>query len=154
MLIAMASARGHRMRQPLWWALLEKIRRLCLPVRRRHPSSAADAPGLRPFLDETFAAWPFTDAAVEIAPASPGVYLLYRSGRLVYIGVAVSGSGVRQELESHLRGAYGGCTQGASAFLYELTADPIGLHRQYLRAHRAQYGGRLPACNESQSGVS
>lgn len=154
MLIAMASARGQGMRQPLWWALLEKIRRLCLPVRRRHPAHETSEPALRAYLTETFAAWPFTDAAVEIAPASPGVYLLYRSGRLVYIGVAVNGSGLRQELESHLRGAYGGCTQAATAFLYELTADPIGLHRQYLRAHKAQYGGRLPACNESQSGVS
>jgi hypothetical protein len=154
MLIAMASARGTGMRHPQWWGLLEKIRRLYPPARRRHPAPLAGEPVLRPIIDETFAAWPFTDAAVEITPSSPGVYLLYRDGRLIYVGLAVNGSGIRQELESHLRGAYGACTQAASAFLYELSAHPIALYRQYLRAHRAQYGGRLPACNESHLGAS
>jgi hypothetical protein len=150
MLIAMASARGHGMRQPLWWALLEKIRRLCHPVRRRHPAHEISEPALRAYLTETFAAWPFTEAAIDVSPTSPGVYLLYRSGRLVYIGLAVNGSGIRQELDSHLRGAHGSRTQAATAFLYELAADPIALHRHYLRAHRERYGGRLPPCNERE----
>jgi hypothetical protein len=127
---------------------------LHLSARRRHPAFSTGEVALRTYLDEAFAAWPFTDAAIEISPTSPGVYLLYRTGRLIYIGVAVNGSGIRQELESHLRGAHGTCTQAASAFLYELAADPIALYRQYLRAHRAQYGGRLPACNEGQLGAS
>jgi hypothetical protein len=25
--------------------------------------------------------------------------------------------------------------------------DPVAAHRSYLRAHREQYGGRLPPCN-------
>jgi hypothetical protein len=151
MLIAMASARGQGMRQPLWWALLEKIRRLYPSARRRHPAVTAREAHLQAYLEEAFAAWPFTDAAIEVSPTAPGVYLLYHSGRLVYIGVAVNGSGIRQELESHRSGAYGSCTQGASAFLYELATDPIALHREYLRAHKAQYGGRLPRCHESQT---
>ena len=119
------------------WSLLERIR-----------SRAQADPGLRAYLSETFSAWPFTDAAVEVSPTSPGVYLLYRDGRLIYIGLAVNGAGIRQELQSHRRGAYGSCTQAASAFLYELSADPMALHRRYLREHRERYGGRLPPCNE------
>jgi hypothetical protein len=87
------------------WSLLERIR-----------SRAEADSGLRAYLSETFPAWPFTDAAVEISPTSPGVYLLYRDGRLIYIGLAVNGSGIRQELQSHRRGA-----------LHR------ALHRRYLR---------------------
>jgi len=111
---------------------------------------AAEEIGLHASLDETFTAWPFTDASVETSPASPGVYLLYKSGRLVYIGLAVNGSGIRAELESHRHGAHGRCTQAATAFLFELAADPVALHRRYLGAHRARYGGRLPPCNERE----
>lgn len=106
--------------------------------------------GLHVHLDETFTAWPFTDAGVETSPASPGVYLLYKSGRLVYIGLAVNGAGIRAELESHRRGAHGRCTQAATEFLFELAADPLALHRRYLGSHRARYGGRLPPCNERE----
>ncbi len=127
------------MRQLPWRGVLEEIRRLWLPARRRHRLPA--------FLDERFDAWPFTDAAIAIAPTSRGVYLLYASGRLIYIGLAENGAGIRQELVSHLSGARGACTQSASAFLYELDEDPRVLHRSYLRAHSERYGGRLPPCN-------
>lgn len=109
----------------------------------------ARSPGLRPYLTPTFAADPFTDAAIAMAPAQPGVYMLYRSGRLIYIGMAVRGSGIRAELEAHQRGAYGECTQRASAFDYEVSANPLAAQRAYLRAHMARYGGRLPPCNEA-----
>jgi hypothetical protein len=113
--------------------------------------SRADADrGLHAYLSETFSAWPFTDAAVEISPAAPGVYFLSRSGRLIYIGVAISGSGIRQELASHRRGAYGGCTREASAFFYELASEPLSLYRRYLNAHKERYGNRLPQCNERE----
>jgi hypothetical protein len=123
-------------------------------MRCRYPAAggqfarADEGAGLRPYLDETFSAWPFTDAAIEASPTSPGVYLLYRDRRLIYIGLAVNGSGIRQELQSPRGGSYGSWTQAASAFLYELSADPMALHRRYLREHRARYGGRLPPCNE------
>jgi len=103
---------------------------------------------LRPYLDERSSAWPFTDAAIELSPSGPGVYLLYYCGRLVYIGLAVNGSGIRRELESHRLGAYGSCTRTATAFLYELARDPIARHRQYLRAYRERYDGRLPSGNQ------
>jgi hypothetical protein len=121
------------------WSLLERIR-----------ARGDEDPRLHACLSETFSAWPFTDAAVEISPAAPGVYLLYRSGRLIYIGVAINGSGIRQELASHRRGAYGGCTRDASAFFYELASDPLALYRRYLNAHKKRYGGQLPRCNERE----
>lgn len=122
-----------RMRLPSWW--------------RR----ADEATTLRPYLSATFSALRFTDAVIALSPALPGVYLLYRSGRLIYIGLAVSGSGIRQELESHQRGAYGPCTQAGTEFRYELTSNPAALYRQYLRDHMQRYAGRLPPCNDNSA---
>ena len=124
--------------------VLEKLRAM-LGVRR----SASVHPVLRPVIDEAAAAWPFTDAAVDLSPTAPGVYLLYKDGRLIYIGAAVNGSGIRQELQGHLIGVHGACTSAATAFIYEPAADPLRLRRHYLAEHRNRYGGRLPACNES-----
>jgi hypothetical protein len=124
---------------------LEKLRTM---LRLRDDDASTAHPELRPVVDEVATAWPFTDAAIDLSPAEPGVYLLYRGGRLIYIGLAVNGAGIRQELESHRRGAYGECTREATAFLYELARDPRALYRRYLAAHRGRYGGRLPAGNE------
>jgi hypothetical protein len=120
-----------------------KVRRLLELVR---PPAAA-GPLLRPYVDEAAWTWPFTEAAVDLSPAGPGVFFLYSMGRLVYIGVAVRGSSIREELASHLRGAHGICTQQATAFICEPSVEPLRLHSQYLEQHRVRYGGRLPACN-------
>ena len=93
------------------------------------------------------AATPFTDGHLAAAPAASGVYFLYRSERLIYIGVAVHGTGIRQELHNHLRGSYGAPTQGATSFRYELTRDPVVAKHEYLQMHKDAFGGRLPACN-------
>jgi len=127
--------------------LLDKIRTL-LRLRPEEPADAVSA--LHPVIDEAACAWPFADAAIELSPAAPGVYLLYQNGRLLYIGLAVNGSSIREELASHQRGAYGERTRDATAFLYELGQDPRALHRRYLAAHRMRYGGRLPAGNERE----
>lgn len=116
----------------------------------RPPLQSSAPPPLRAFVDEVACAWPFTEAAVDLSPAGPGVFFLYSMGRLIYIGVAVNGSGMREELASHLRGAHGLCTREATAFICEPELQPLALHRTYLEAHRARYGGRLPACNESE----
>ena len=124
---------------------LEKLRTM-LGLRQRSPAHAE----LRAVIDEVALAWPFTEAAVDLSPAAPGVYLLYRDGRLIYIGLAVNGSGIRQELESHWRGAHGPGTRDATAFLYELAREPRVLHQRYLSTHRERYGGRVPAGNEQE----
>ncbi len=100
------------------------------------------------------AATPFTAEHIAAAPAATGVYFLYRKQRVIYIGAAVHGTGIRQELHNHLRGSYGASTQGAGAFRYELTRDPIVAKHEYLRSHRAAYGGRLPACNTPEPAVA
>ena len=109
----------------------------------------AHEPALRAYLAPEFAAEPFTDECIAIVPTAPGVYLLYSSGRLIYVGIALSG--IRQELERHRRGAHGGGTRHATAFHYELTANPERAYREYLRAHMARYGGQLPPCNAKGS---
>lgn len=124
---------------------LEKLRTM---FRLLHPDTAAGHPELRPVVDEVVSAWPFTDPAIDLSPAEPGVYLLYRDSRLIYIGVAVNGAWIRDELASHRRGARGDCTREATAFTYELACDPRALHRRYLAMHRERYEGRLPAGNE------
>jgi len=102
---------------------------------------------LIPLIDERACAWPFVDASIDASPTAPGVYFLYRDGRLIYIGLAVNGSGIREELANHRRGAYGERTRAATAFIYELARDPRTLHARYLSVHRARYGGNLPPCN-------
>lgn len=124
--------------------LLDKLRTLLQPQRRASPFEHA---GLRPVIDETASAWPFAEAAVDVSPAVPGVFFLYARGQLIYIGVAVRGSSIREELSSHLHGVHGNCTREATAYIYEPAADALVLHRKYLEQHRARYGGRLPACN-------
>ena len=106
-------------------------------------------PALRAYLAPQFAADPFTEECVAIAPTAPGVYLLYSSGRLIYVGMALSG--IRQTLERHRRGAHGECTRHATAFHCEITANPERAQREYLRAHMARYGGRLPPCNAKET---
>jgi hypothetical protein len=125
---------------------LEKLRTM---LRLRSPEPFGQVQ-LRPVIDEISLAWPFTEAAVDLSPTSPGVYFLYRNGRLIYIGLAVNGSGIRQELESHRCAARGPATRDATAFLYELARDPRAAHERYLSTHRERYGGRLPAGNEAE----
>lgn len=110
----------------------------------RQPRPAA----LRTYLSARFDAERFTAEGISAAPNAPGVYLLYHSGRLIYIGCAQTA--IRQELERHRRGVYGACTQGASAFDYEVTRRPAEAQRDYLLAHMARYGGRLPPCNQGR----
>ena len=119
--------------------------------RLLHPEAAADDPELRLVVDELASAWPFTGPAIDLSPAAPGVYLLYRDGRLIYIGLAVNGASIRGELASHRDGARGGFTREATAFTYELVPDPRARHRRYLDLHRESHGGRLPAGNALES---
>jgi hypothetical protein len=105
---------------------------------------------LRAFLSTGLTAAPFKEAFVAVAPPTSGVYFLYRHDRVIYIGIAVQGSDIRQELEKHLSGAYGPCTSSATAFDFEETRDPVVASREYLRAHMAQHRGCLPSCNERE----
>lgn len=102
----------------------------------------------RPAAEEPAA---FTDSTVSSAPTTSGVYFLYRDARLIYIGIAVHGTGIRQELAKHLSGAHGDRTRTATAFRFEQTRDPVVASREYLLAHMAQHRGRAPLCNRAGS---
>ena len=112
------------------------------------PRRAAVAPATRALLSAGVAALPFSDRLVAQAPQASGVYFLYRHQRLLYIGIAVHGTGIRAELERHLRGLYGERTLLATAFNFEETRHPVTARRDYLHAHMEQHRGRLPACND------
>lgn len=84
---------------------------------------------------------------VAEAPAAPGVYLLYRGHRLIYIGLAAAGATIRDSLRHHLRGAGGACTRSATEFDYETSTDPVSLYRHYLAVYLDATAGQLPDCN-------
>jgi hypothetical protein len=92
---------------------------------------------------------PFTAEGIGLAPRAPGIYMLYRGGRLIYVGIAEGRGGIRAKLAEHRRGDHGACTRVATAFLYDVSADPGRAHRDYLLAHMARHGGRLPVCNRN-----
>jgi hypothetical protein len=90
---------------------------------------------------------PFGERNVSEAPASPGVYLLYRGHRLIYIGLAAGRATIQERLRHHLREG-GPCTRSATEFDYETSADPLSLYRHYLAVYLHATGGLLPDCNE------
>jgi hypothetical protein len=102
-----------------------------------------------PHLSAAFAAEPFTEECIAIAPTARGIYQLYCNDRLIYAGMAPWG--IRRELEGHRRGQYGDCTRAATGFLYEVTPDPEEALRAYLRTYMACSGGRLPPCNQARA---
>ena len=91
---------------------------------------------------------PLEASNVAQAPALPGVYLLYRGHRLIYIGASANGGTIRQDLRRHLDGEGGPCTQRATEFDYEAAADPLPLYWLYVDIYREMTGGLLPDCNE------
>jgi hypothetical protein len=92
---------------------------------------------------------PFVSRHVDEAPASPGVFILYRRGRLVYIGLAGPGSSIRERLREHLLGRAGSCTRSATEFDFEASPYPVSLYRQYFAVYLGTSAGRLPECNEA-----
>jgi hypothetical protein len=91
---------------------------------------------------------PLTPGNVAVAPALPGVYLLYRGHRLIYIGVAPRGATIRGRLREHLLGGGAGGTGSATEFDYEVSGEPFALYGHYLAVYIDTTGGLLPDCNE------
>ncbi|HYI88048.1 MAG TPA: hypothetical protein VEX61_13250 [Burkholderiales bacterium] len=92
---------------------------------------------------------PFVSRHVDEAPASPGVFLLYRTGRLIYIGFAAPGGSIRERLREHLRGQAGSCTRSATEFDFEASPYPRSLYRHYFAVYLGTSAGRLPECNKA-----
>ena len=115
-------------------------------ARRSSPSAA-----WRKLMDGGVDAASFTEAFIAVAPEAPGVYFLYRSHQVIYIGIAVHGTGIRQQLEKHFKGLYGPRTRSATSFDYEKTNHAVVVRHEYLLLYREQHRGRLPACNEHEA---
>ena len=92
--------------------------------------------------------YPFSKQNVDSAPTSHGVYALYDSTTLIYIGRASGDSvTIRTRLQSHHRGDEGPCTKGASHYKREVTSTPIAREKELLDEYRRAYG-KLPRCND------
>lgn len=87
---------------------------------------------------------PFELWFISQAPEVPGVYILFRAQRPVYIGVAAGDTTIRRELQRHLRGDFGPGTRLAEEFDYEASENPVALHRNYLALHAAASGAAMP----------
>jgi hypothetical protein len=85
------------------------------------------------------------ELAVAGIPDEPGVYWLFRSGTLLFVGPARRS--LRARVQAHRRGEQGPCTQHADEFAYETTARPTNRARAILNVYEARTG-RLPRCND------
>ena len=83
---------------------------------------------------------PFNARSVGEAPALPGVYLLYRGHRLIYIGLASAGSTIQECLQQHLCGESSASTSAATEFDYEISVAAPQLYRHYLAVYMTASG--------------
>jgi len=93
----------------------------------------------------------FTDAEIDKAPTSSGVYALYRTNSqdsaVIYYGRAEGTEGIKGRLKSHKAGYEGYCTTNAEYFNYEICWNPSVRERELLEEHKRIWG-KLPRCND------
>jgi len=89
----------------------------------------------------------FTEANVKQSAQESGVYLLYRASRLIYVGIAAQGDTILACLLAHHGGDRGACTQAATEFEYEMSANPAPLRHRHLSAYAERNAGQWPECN-------
>jgi hypothetical protein len=70
------------------------------------------------------ARYPFNRRMLEGAPDEIGVYALFDSDELIYVGAAHGGMTIRACLLLHQDGALGACTMKATFYAWELTRWP------------------------------
>jgi len=94
--------------------------------------------------------YPFTAAAVSHAPEEGGIYGLFVSGELIYIGSAsgAPGQGIRDFLKRHLDGAHGDCTRTATQYTWEISLYWATREMQVLAQFRQRHRGK-PRCQRA-----
>ena len=93
--------------------------------------------------------WPFTRAAIENSPDEwGGVYVLWRSESIIYIGHAPDlGHGIKADLLAHLSGERGACTRAATHYGWELSRNAKERERELLQEHLTMHRA-YPSCND------
>ena len=87
---------------------------------------------------------PFDEAMIFLMVNDPGVYVLYREGKVIYIGQTET---IKDRLNDHFRGYDGPCTKQATSYCVEVTSDHKARQDELLNDFKAEYG-RLPLCND------
>ena len=92
----------------------------------------------------------FAEQDVQNVPEAPGIFCLWDSQHLVYIGRTAARSNLRAELHHALTMAMAE-DMSATHFTYELTAAPKTRAAEVLREHFERWGA-LPRYNEEPRG--
>ena len=90
----------------------------------------------------------FTEERIEQAPNRYGVFILYKSDEVIYIGWGVPT--VRGELRGALKTKFGPCVAKATHFQCKQSSDYLNEYNRLIdeyKAHRCA----LPPCNENQN---
>lgn len=90
--------------------------------------------------------WHFIDYLIQEAPEVPGVFTLWRSGRLIYVGKAMRPATIRSVLLHHLAGL-SECTRTATHYSWEMSCTPEERAEDFI-ARWIAAGNPLPRCNE------
>lgn len=89
----------------------------------------------------------FSDENLNNAPETGGVYVLYSSGSLIYIGRSRGGTTtIRSRLKDHKSGREGPCTQSADTYKRESCNNPNAREVELLNEYKWA-NGKLPRCN-------
>ena len=87
----------------------------------------------------------FTADNIKTAPDESGVYALFKTGKLVYVGSATTS--IRSRLHRHQNGEEGECTKSATDYACETTGSPQVRERELLQEYKDDKG-TLPDCND------
>ena len=91
-----------------------------------------------------------THTMVAGAPEDPGVIALWENDELIYYGHARGASATIQScLRQHLERS-NPCTEGATHYGWEISANPPLREAELLREFERSYK-RLPRCNKNES---
>ena len=90
---------------------------------------------------------PFTAGAIAYAPEEAGVYGLFLSSELIYLGSAAGGpgAGLRDFLARHQQGGFGACTALATQYTWEISPFWATREAQLLREFHVRHRAR-PRC--------
>jgi hypothetical protein len=87
--------------------------------------------------------WPFFDYTIESAPLNQGVYGLWQSGELIFVGATDGSTSLRHCLMEHSQSKL---RFAVDHYSWEVSDDPQTRKLEVLEQFRSRYG-RLPRLN-------